>query len=166
MSRSWRLRRQIFFLFKFTLRKNRRFSRGVILIGALGKVLRLPLLQESGRLRQKRVKFSFIKTKENPYVIMAETENPLPPNTHPHSASHPRAALHTCDTDRTPTGHRQGRARVHLINSLLSSPLSGSRVKAGLTWRLSIQVMGRLWAPKRRRLRRFEVLGLQLLLGL
>ena len=29
------------------------FFRGVILIGALSKVLRLPLLQESGRLRQK-----------------------------------------------------------------------------------------------------------------
>ena len=28
------------------------FFRGVILIGALSKVLRLPLLQESGRLRQ------------------------------------------------------------------------------------------------------------------
>ena len=32
--------------------QTRRFSRGVILIGALSKVLRLPLLQESGRLRQ------------------------------------------------------------------------------------------------------------------
>ena len=31
--------------------QTRRFSRGVILIGALRKVLRLPLLQESGRLR-------------------------------------------------------------------------------------------------------------------
>ena len=32
--------------------QTRRFSRGVILIGALSKVLRLPLLQEFGRLRQ------------------------------------------------------------------------------------------------------------------
>ena len=31
------------------------FSRGVILIGALSKGLRFPLLQESGRLRQKWV---------------------------------------------------------------------------------------------------------------
>ena len=35
---------------------SRRFSRGVILIGALSKGLRLPLLRESGRLRQKRTR--------------------------------------------------------------------------------------------------------------
>ena len=35
---------------------SRRFSRGVILIGALSKGLRLPLLREFGRLRQKGTK--------------------------------------------------------------------------------------------------------------
>ena len=95
-------------------------------------------------------------------MYMAQQETPSPQTHTPtQHLTHELRCTHA-----TPTGHRQGRAGVHLINSLLSSPLSGSRVKAGLTWRLSIQVMGRLWAPKRRRLRCFEVLGLQLLLGL
>ena len=56
---------------------------------------------------------------------------------------------------------------VHLIKYTLELHLNTNILRSFSTpGEVSIQVMRRLWAPKRRRLRRFEVLGLQLLLGL
>ena len=118
--------------------QTRRFSRGVILIGALSKVLRLPLLQESGRLRQKQDNgattwiLPLILDRSHPYAQMVQkssgSKGPATGTNDRRASERPSAP--TPDRHRQTERRQQGRARTRSLPRSLSHPSTHTRANS------------------------------------